>query len=89
MLSVFIEWPFLTVNCGVIVTELVQSELFGHEKGAFTGTSQQKIGYIEAANVGTLFLDEISDLNFCQQVNLLRFLQEKTIQRVKLLLDSN
>ena len=80
--SGFSNGPFVTVNCGAMVTDLVQSELFGYEKGAFTGATRQKIGYIEAANGGTLFLDEIGDLPLYQQVNLLRFLQEKTIQRV-------
>jgi transcriptional regulator with PAS, ATPase and Fis domain len=80
--SSFSSGPFIAVNCGAIVTDLVQSELFGYEKGAFTGAIRQKVGYIEAARGGTLFLDEIGDLPLCQQSNLLRFLQEKTIQRV-------
>ncbi len=74
--------PFVAVNCGAIAPQLFQSELFGHEKGAFTGASQRKIGRIEAAHGGTLFLDEIGDMPFDMQVNLLRFLQEKTIERV-------
>lgn len=74
--------PFVAVNCGALPAHLVQSELFGHEKGAFTGAHQRKIGRIEAANGGTIFLDEIGDLPLDQQVNLLRFLQEKTIERV-------
>ena len=74
--------PFVAVNCGAIAPQLFQSELFGHEKGAFTGASQRKIGRIEAARGGTLFLDEIGDMPFDMQVNLLRFLQEKTIERV-------
>jgi DNA-binding NtrC family response regulator len=74
--------PFVAVNCGAIAPQLFQSELFGHEKGAFTGASQRKIGRIEAAQGGTLFLDEIGDMPFDMQVNLLRFLQEKTIERV-------
>ncbi|WP_234271348.1 sigma-54 dependent transcriptional regulator [Billgrantia ethanolica] len=74
--------PFITVNCGALPGSLIQSELFGHEKGAFTGASQQKIGQIEAAAGGTLFLDEIGDLPLELQVNLLRFLEEKTIQRI-------
>jgi DNA-binding NtrC family response regulator len=74
--------PFVAVNCGAIAPQLFQSELFGHEKGAFTGAGQRKIGRIEAAQGGTLFLDEIGDMPFDMQVNLLRFLQEKTIERV-------
>jgi DNA-binding NtrC family response regulator len=74
--------PFVAVNCGAIAPQLFQSELFGYEKGAFTGASQRKIGRIEAAQGGTLFLDEIGDMPFDMQVNLLRFLQEKTIERV-------
>jgi DNA-binding NtrC family response regulator len=74
--------PFVTLNCGAIPRELVQSALFGYERGAFTGAQQQKIGYVEAAQGGTLFLDELGDLPFESQVNLLRFLQERTIQRL-------
>lgn len=74
--------PFVAINCGAIPEHLIQSELFGHEKGAFTGAHQRKIGRIEAANGGTLFLDEIGDLPLELQANLLRFLQEKHIERV-------
>jgi DNA-binding NtrC family response regulator len=74
--------PFVAVNCGALPASLIQSELFGYEKGAFTGATQRKIGRIEAANGGTIFLDEIGDLPLNLQVNLLRFLQEKTIERV-------
>ena len=74
--------PFVAINCGAIPEHLIQSELFGHEKGAFTGAHQRKIGRIEAANGGTLFLDEIGDLPMELQANLLRFLQEKQIERV-------
>jgi DNA-binding NtrC family response regulator len=74
--------PFCAVNCGAIAPQLFQSELFGYERGAFTGASQRKIGRIEAAQGGTLFLDEIGDMPLDMQVNLLRFLQEKTIERV-------
>lgn len=74
--------PFVAVNCGALPEKLVQSELFGHEKGAFTGAVKRKIGRIEAANEGTIFLDEIGDLPLEAQVNLLRFLQEGTIERV-------
>lgn len=76
------DGPFIAVNCGAIPDTLLNSELFGHEKGAFTGAHQLKIGQIEAASGGTLFLDEIGDLPLEQQVNLLRFLQEQVIQRV-------
>ena len=76
------EGPFVAVNCGAIPDSLINSELFGHEKGAFTGAHQLKIGQIEAACGGTLFLDEIGDLPLEQQVKLLRFLQEQVIQRV-------
>ncbi|MCL4801596.1 MAG: sigma-54 dependent transcriptional regulator [Burkholderiales bacterium] len=74
--------PFVPVNCGALPTSLVQSELFGHEKGAFTGAHQRKQGSIEAAAGGTIFLDEIGDLPLESQASLLRFLQEKTIVRV-------
>jgi DNA-binding NtrC family response regulator len=74
--------PFHAVNCGALSTNLIQSELFGHEKGAFTGAHQRKLGRFEAAAGGTLFLDEIGDLPLETQVNLLRVLQEKTIERV-------
>jgi DNA-binding NtrC family response regulator len=74
--------PFIAVNCGALPATLIQSELFGHEKGAFTGAMQRKIGRFEAASGGTIFLDEIGDLPSELQVNLLRFLQEKTIERV-------
>ncbi|VVP69033.1 Regulatory protein AtoC [Pseudomonas fluorescens] len=73
---------FVAINCGAIPEHLIQSELFGHEKGAFTGAHQRKVGRIEAANGGTLFLDEIGDLPLELQANLLRFLQEKHIERV-------
>lgn len=74
--------PFVAVNCGALPANLVQSELFGHERGAFTGATERKIGRIEAADGGTLFLDEIGDLPMDLQVNLLRFLQEMTIERL-------
>ena len=76
------EGPFVPVNCGAIQATLIQSELFGHEKGAFTGANKEGRGLIEAANGGTIFLDEIGDLSLDLQINLLRFLQEKTINRV-------
>lgn len=74
--------PFIAVNCGALPATLIQSELFGHEKGSFTGAHQRKIGRFEAAAGGTIFLDEIGDLPLDLQVTLLRFLQEKTIERV-------
>jgi DNA-binding NtrC family response regulator len=74
--------PFVAINCGSYPKELIQSELFGYEKGAFTGAQQRRIGRIESAQGGTLFLDEIGDLPLEQQVNLLRFLEERTIERV-------
>jgi DNA-binding NtrC family response regulator len=74
--------PFVAVNCAALPSSLIQSELFGHEKGSFTGAHQRKIGRIESAKGGTVFLDEIGDIPLDIQVNLLRFLQEKTIERV-------
>jgi DNA-binding NtrC family response regulator len=73
---------FVAVNCGALPTHLIQSELFGHEKGAFTGAYQRKIGRMEAAQGGTLFLDEIADLPLDLQANLLRVLQDKVIERL-------
>ncbi len=74
--------PFNAINCGALPGNLIQSELFGHEKGSFTGASQRKVGIIEHTDGGTLFLDEIGDLPMDMQVNLLRFLENRTIQRV-------
>jgi two-component system NtrC family response regulator len=74
--------PFVAINCGAIPENLLESELFGYERGAFTGAVKQTIGKIEAANKGTLFLDEIGDLPYQLQVKLLRFLQEQVIERV-------
>ena len=74
--------PFIAVNCGALPANLIQSELFGHEKGAFTGAHQRKVGRFEAAAGGTIFLDEIGDLAPELQVHLLRFLQEHTIERL-------
>jgi DNA-binding NtrC family response regulator len=76
------DQPFVAVNCGALPGSLVQSELFGHEKGAYTGAHVRKVGRIEAAAGGTIFLDEIGDLSPDLQINLLRFLQEGTIERV-------
>ena len=74
--------PFVALNCGAIPATLIQSELFGYERGAFTGAIREKIGLIESAAGGTLFLDEVGDLPLELQANLLRFLQEGTISRV-------
>jgi DNA-binding NtrC family response regulator len=74
--------PFVPINCGAIPPALIQSELFGHARGAFTGAAKDKPGLIETAAGGTVFLDEIADLPKDLQSNLLRFLQEKTIYRV-------
>ena len=74
--------PFVAINCGAIPETLLESELFGHERGAFTGAVKQSIGKIEGANHGTLFLDEIGDLPLSLQVKLLRFLQEQTFERI-------
>ena len=74
--------PFVPVNCGAIPTELVENELFGHDRGAFTGANSSKAGLIEEAEGGTLFLDEIDCLPPMSQVKLLRFLQEKEFRRL-------
>ena len=74
--------PFVAVNCGAIPGELLESELFGHEKGAFTGAIQTRVGRFEQATTGTLFLDEIGDMPQGMQVKLLRVLQERSFERV-------
>jgi transcriptional regulator with PAS, ATPase and Fis domain len=73
---------FIAVNCGAIPSELIESQLFGHEKGAFTGADRQQTGYFEDAHTGTLFLDEIGELSLPAQVKLLRALQEKELTRL-------
>lgn len=74
--------PMIEVNCAAIPSELIESELFGHEKGSFTGAQKQRIGKFEQANGGTLFLDEIGDMSLSAQAKVLRALQENTITRV-------
>ncbi len=80
--SLRMEGAFVAINCGAIPDTLLESELFGHEKGAFTGAVQQRKGRIESAQGGTLFLDEIGDIPLALQVKLLRFLQDHEIQRL-------
>ena len=72
--------PFVPINCGAIPRELLESELFGHRKGAFTGAVGERMGRFEMANGGTIFLDEIGDLPLDMQVKLLRVLQERQIE---------
>ena len=74
--------PFVGVNCAAIPAELIESELFGNERGAFTGADERRIGYFEQANTGTLFLDEIGDMALTLQTRLLRVLEEREFQRV-------
>ena len=74
--------PFIEVNCAAIPEELIESELFGHEKGAFTGATEKKRGKFDLANKGTIFLDEVADMSLKAQAKILRILQEKKIERV-------
>jgi DNA-binding NtrC family response regulator len=74
--------PFIEVNCAAIPNELIESELFGHEKGSFTGASQQRIGKFELANKGTIFLDEIGDMSLQAQAKVLRAIEDSKIERV-------
>jgi two-component system response regulator PilR (NtrC family) len=76
------DHPFVAVNCGAIPETLMESEFFGHRKGAFTGADAERDGYFQAANGGTLFLDEVADLPLSMQVKLLRALQEKKVRRL-------
>jgi two-component system response regulator HydG len=76
------ERPFIALNCGAIPVSLIESELFGHQKGAFTGALQARRGYLEVVSGGTLFLDEIGEISPKMQVDLLRVLEEKRITRV-------
>ncbi|MFN3479176.1 MAG: sigma-54-dependent transcriptional regulator [Thermodesulfovibrionales bacterium] len=76
------EHPFIPINCGALPDELLESELFGYEKGAFTGAVSRKIGLFEAADKGTVFLDEVSSISPMLQVKLLRFLQERSFMRL-------
>jgi len=81
-LSPRVDGPFIRVNCAALTETLLESELFGHEKGAFTGAHARKTGRFELADGGTLFLDEIGELSFNVQAKLLRVLQERTFERV-------
>ena len=76
------EHPLIDVSCAAIPEDLIESELFGHEKGAFPGANTKRIGKFELANRGTIFLDEIGDMSLKTQAKILRVLQEQKIQRV-------
>ena len=76
------EFPFVEVNCAAIPENLIESELFGHEKGAFTGASEKRKGKFEQAHKGTIFLDEIGDMSLAAQAKVLRVLEENKVQRV-------
>lgn len=77
-----VNFPLIAVHCASLSSTLLESELFGHEKGAFTGATNRRIGYFESANKGTLFLDEIGEIDAATQVKLLRFLETHTLERV-------
>src|SRR5262249_33505326 len=76
------ERPFVSVNCAAVPSELIESELFGHEKGAFTGAAARHLGKFEQAHGGTLFLDEIGDMPAAMQAKLLRLLQDGELERI-------
>ena len=76
------DGPFVAINCGAFQEELLANELFGHEKGAYTGAGEAHAGLIEAANGGTLFLDEIAEMSLAMQIKLLRVIQEQEVQRI-------
>ena len=76
------SYPFVSVNCAVIPRDLIASELFGHEKGAFTGATQRRLGRFELAEKGTIFLDEVGELPAETQIALLRVLQEHEFERI-------
>lgn len=76
------EGPFVTINCGAIPENLIESEMFGHKRGSFTGAVNEKMGLFEVANGGTLFLDEVGELPLSMQVKLLRAIQERLIKKV-------
>ena len=76
------QYPFIAINCGAMPDTLLESELFGHQKGAFTGAIQSRKGFLEVVSGGTLFLDEIGEISPKMQVDLLRVLEEKKITRI-------
>ena len=81
-LSPRVNQAFVPVHCAALSSNVLESELFGHEKGAFTGATERRIGRFEAANGGTLFLDEIGEIDASTQVKLLRFLETKSFERL-------